>query len=620
MNNVTKLMRAVTLIPTAALLHVAEVRGEVPYEPTWESVNRYNPGGSAPAWLRNGKFGIYFHWGAYSVAAFQASAFGEWYPRTMNTLGTEENKHHLTTFGDPADWPYHYFINGAKDKAGHWTKFDPKLKSRGGKFDPDEWAQLFFDSGAKFAGPCAEHHDGYSMWRSRVNEWNTYDKIGLDVVGEISAAVRKKGMKVVTTFHTAFPVVWQWYPATDPAYWPAKCMTSGDISLQKLYGKLPNEQSLQLWLDKLNEVVDAYKPDFIYHDVGLCAIPENYRLKHLSHYYNRASQWGREVMVTFKNEELNRDCAVLDFEGGATDDIAPFSWVCDQNIGPDSWGYVEGMKYYPARTLLHSLITITSKNGALLLNLSPKADGTIPPEQREILSQLGGWLRSFGECIYDTRPWATYGEGPSHGAQGAAECTARDIRFTRNKDNNRLYAILCGWPGDATTIEITNLKRRNISLETLTRVELLGTNVPLVWKQEESGLKITLPATKPYTADAYPIRLCFSGQIPASPVLTLPPLFSADIREGRMPPVRLDEGEYTAARLKAAGINDKSITAVKVNAGWTVILYDQDHFSGSSVTCAAMVRTLGCDEFKFEGKASSLKIIKAKDSTTSCSK
>jgi alpha-L-fucosidase len=208
-----------------------------------------------------------------------------------------------------------------------------------------------------------------------------------------------------------------------------------------------------------------------------------------------------------------------------------------------------------------------------------------------------------------------HGEGPSHGAQGAAECTARDIRFTRNKNNTRLYAILCGWPGDGATIEITSLKRRKISLKTLARAAFLGTNVPLAWKQEESGLKITLPASRPYTADAYPIRLCFSGQIPASPVLTLPPLFSADTQRRREPPVRLDEGECTTAQLQAAGINDKSVEAVKVNAGWTVILYDHDRFSGKSVTCSATVRTLGCEEFRFDRRTSSLKVIRAKHST-----
>lgn len=621
---------ATCLLLTALLpsLHGAEVRGEVPYEPTWESVNRHNSGGKAPEWGKDAKFGIYYHWGAYSVPAFRSSGFGEWYGKWMNTPGDKTSEHHAQVFGDPTTWPYHFFINGGKDKAGNFVKFAPKLKWEGGKFDPDAWAQLFADAGARFAGPVAEHHDGYSMWRSKVNEWNAYDKIGIDIVGEMIAAVRKRGLKVVVSFHHAYPVVWSWYPETNSDYWPAKCKATGDKSLQKLYGKLPLEEGRQLWEDKLKEVVDAYQPDFVWHDVGIIAIPEKYRLNHLAHYYNQASQWGKDVLVTFKNEELNRNCGVLDFEGGATDDIAPFFWVCDQNLGPGSWGYVEGMDYYPAKVVIHSLITIAAKNGALLLNFSPKADGTIPQEQQDIAREVGRWLKSFGECIYETRPWASYGEGPSHGVDGVKECTAQDIRFTRNKDNTVLYAIFCGWPGNGVKPIITTLKRSNIDLSMLTKVELLvekpGQSVPLSWMQSESGIIVTMPATKPYTADAYPVRLTFSGRIPSTPVLTLPPGFQwmeagsgvqTGEKKSKKPQksdlFRLKEGSYTTAQLRAAGIPDNSLETVKVNAGWTVTLYDKDNFTGDSVTCTAFVRTLGCEDFKFNRKTSSLKISKA---------
>jgi len=278
--------------------------------------------------------------------------------------------------------------------------------------------------------------------------------------------------------------------------------------------------------------------------------------------------------------------------------------------------------------VIHSLITIAAKNGALLLNFSPKADGTIPQEQQDIAREVGRWLKSFGECIYETRPWASYGEGPSHGVDGVKECTAQDIRFTRNKDNTVLYAIFCGWPGNGVKPTITTLKRSNIDLSTLTKVELLvekpGQSVPLSWMQSESGMIVTMPATKPYTADAYPVRLTFSGRIPSTPVLTLPPGFQwmeagsgvqTGEKKSKKPQksdlVRLKEGSYTTARLRAAGIPDNSLETVKVNAGWTVTLYDKDNFTGDSVTCTAFVRTLGCEDFKFNRKTSSLKISKA---------
>jgi alpha-L-fucosidase len=273
------------------------------------------------------------------------------------------------------------------------------------------------------------------------------------------------------------------------------------------------------------------------------------------------------------------------------------------------------MKYYPAKTVLHSLITIVSKNGSLLLNLSPKADGTIPSEQKEIALSLGRWLGQFGECVYGTRPWATYGEGPAHATDGVKECSAQDIRFTRNKAGTALYAIVCGWPGDGAQVNIASLKRSHIDLTSLAKVELLGdrpgTYATLGWKQDEDGLKVALPSTRPYAVEAYPIKLSFSGRMPSTPVLTRPPLFSTGSKKAGAD-VRLGEGEYTTAQMQAAGIQDKTLVSLKVNAGWTVVLFDEDNFRGKSVTCRAMVRELSCAEFRFAKKTSSLKVIKAK--------
>ena len=295
------------------------------YQPTWESVNRHNPGGTAPDWFRDAKFGIYFHWGAYSVPAFQASSFGEWYPRQMNTTGTGENTHHINTYGDPSVWPYEYFLLGANDKRGNWVQFAPKLKSAGGQLDPDRYAQLFVDAGAKFAGPVFEHHDGISMWQSKVNEWNVYDKgPKLDTARLFIDAFRRQGLKIVAPFHHAYNLA-GWYPANNALYGPAKSITTGNVGLQKLYGKLPADQEYQLWLNKLQEVIDNYQPDLMWHDVMVSALPERYRLEYLAYYYNKAIDWNKDVLVTYKNTDLNRQCAVLDFEGGGNSDVSPYT-------------------------------------------------------------------------------------------------------------------------------------------------------------------------------------------------------------------------------------------------------------------------------------------------------
>ncbi|GAA3295899.1 hypothetical protein GCM10020218_077890 [Dactylosporangium vinaceum] len=182
--------------------------GPQSYTAAWSSVDQHPP---APEWFQDAKFGIYYHWGAFSVPAYAS----EWYPRNMYNSGSNENNHHKAVYGDPSVWPYHNFINGARDKAGNFVQFAPKLRAAGGNFDPDEWAQLFADAGAKFAGPVAEHHDGFSMWNSSVNEWNSVAKgPRLDLLRLHADAIRAKGLRLYVSLHHAynFTGYYQWVP------------------------------------------------------------------------------------------------------------------------------------------------------------------------------------------------------------------------------------------------------------------------------------------------------------------------------------------------------------------------------------------------------------------------
>ena len=236
------------------------------FQPTFESLEKANP---VPEWFKDAKFGIYFHWGVYSVPAFG----NEWYPRNMYVKGSPENKHHIATYGDPSEWPYNTFMTGAKDKQGNFVQFAPKLKSEGGKFDPEEWAQLFADAGAKFAGPVAEHHDGFSMWASKVNPWNAKDKgPKLDLVGLLSKAIRKKNMKLMLSMHHAYNITgyYEYVPHTD------------DPDLQKLFGQQGKEKNEAYWLAKHKEIIDGYKPDIIYQDFNLHIISQHVLLEFLS--------------------------------------------------------------------------------------------------------------------------------------------------------------------------------------------------------------------------------------------------------------------------------------------------------------------------------------------------
>ena len=476
------------------------------FQPDFESLEKVNP---VPEWFKDAKFGIYFHWGVYSVPAFA----NEWYPRNMYIDGSKENKHHIEVYGTPSDWPYNNFITGANDRQGNFVQFAPRLKSEGGNFDPDEWAQLFADAGAKFAGPVAEHHDGFSMWASKVNPWNAKDTgPKLDLVGLLTDAIRRQNLKVILSMHHAFNIT-GYYDAVPP---------TSDPGLQILYGQQGKEKNEALWLSKHKEIIDNYKPDIIWQDINLPLISENVLLGFLSYYYNKAEEWNKEVVATYK-DGLNPKCAVLDFERGGATDITENYWLTDDLISSSSWCYTEGIEYYSKKQVLHGFLDRISKNGNLLLNISPKADGTIPQEQKDILLAMGAWLKKYGEAVYATRVWEKYGEGPTlmgakHGVFTApAEGTAKDVRYTRSKDNTTLYAILLGWDAGQKEMILTSLASKSIDLQHLKSVMLIdgaaGKYIPLAYRQDDEGLTISLPE-RSFDEMAYVIKLTFRRKIP----------------------------------------------------------------------------------------------------------
>ncbi|MER6286082.1 alpha-L-fucosidase [Streptomyces sviceus] len=545
------------------------------YTPDWNSVDQHPP---APEWFQDAKFGIYFHWGVFSVPAFG----NEWYPRTMYQAGDSVNQHHIATYGQPSAWPYHNFINGAKDLAGNFVQFAPKLKSAGGNFDPNEWAQLFVDAGARFAGPVAEHHDGYSMWNSQVNEWNSVAKgPKLNLLQLFTTAIRAKGLKLLVAMHHAYHYngFYEFAPAqTDP-------------SLKKLYGQLGAAAENQLWYDKLREVIDLAQPDILWQDFKLDAVDETQRLNFLSYYYNQANAWGREVVATYK-DGMNGKGEVFDYERGGPGDLTSPYWLTDDSISSSSWCYTQGIGYYSIQQMLHSFLDRVSKNGNVLLNIAPMADGTIPQAQKDILLGMGDYLKRFGESVYSTRAWTVYGEGPTKMGGGAFTTptagTAQDIRFTRNKAGNVLYATVLGWPGSSLTIKTLSSDRINLS--SLTSVKLLGstagTYIDLPTPtQTSSGLTVTLPSSAPYSAGAYVLKLAFSGTIP-----TLPPLAGAaaftdvNYTSGSAP---LPVGDHTAADLTAAGLGTRTISSLRPAPGYQVIGYSGDNFTGTAWTFTA---------------------------------
>ncbi|HEX6525862.1 MAG TPA: alpha-L-fucosidase [Streptosporangiaceae bacterium] len=480
--------------------------GPQSYQPTWASVDQHPP---APGWFQDAKFGIYYHWGVFSVPAFS----NEWYPRNLYNPGSVENQHHIATYGDPSVWPYHNFMLGANNKAGQFTKFAPKLVSQGGSWDPNAWATLFKNAGARFAGPVAEHHDGYSMWNSQVNEWNSVKTgPGLDLLSIHAQAIRAQGLKFMCSLHTAyhFNGYYQFVPQQSTA------------TLQKLYGQLGTAAENALWYNKLVEVINGYQPDMIYHDFDLNLVQESYRLQFLAAYYNAAVSWNKDVLTTYKDGFDNLG-EVFDYERGGPGSIVTPYWETDDSVSPSTWCYVQGIGYFTTQQLLHSFIDRISKGGTMLLNIAPMADGTIPSAQQSILQGFGAWLGPFGEAIYATRAWTVYGEGPTQMGGGAftgdKAGTPQDIRFTRSQDNTVLYATALGWQGSTMTIQTLNSGQFSIS--NLASAQLLNNgagsyiNLPKP-TQDGSGLHLAMPSSSPpFSALAYVVKLTFSGQIPA---------------------------------------------------------------------------------------------------------
>ncbi|MEU5396025.1 alpha-L-fucosidase [Streptomyces tibetensis] len=542
------------------------------YTPDWDSVDRHPP---APEWFRDAKFGIYLHWGAFGVPAYES----EWYPRQMYIEDSAANKHHVATYGPPSAWPYRNFIDGGRDLAGNTVQFAPKLKSAGGNFDPEEWVQLFVDAGARFAGPVAEHHDGFSMWDSKVSEWNSVAKgPKLDLLRLFTEAIRAKGLKLLVAMHHAyhFNGFFDHVPAqTDP-------------SLKKLYGQLSPAEENQLWYDKLKEVIDRARPDILWQDFKLDAVDEKQRLNFLAYYYNQAEAWGKEVVATYKDGMSDRG-QVFDYERGGPGDLTAPYWLTDDSISSSSWCYTEGISYYSIQQMLHSFLDRVSKNGNMLLNIAPKADGTIPQAQKDILLGIGDYLKRFGESVYSTRAWTAYGEGPTKMGGGSftnpTAGTAQDIRFTRNKANTALYATVLGWPGSSLTIGTLNSDR--IDLASLRSVKLLddkaGHYITLSKPvQAATGLKVSLPAAAPFQAHAYVLKLEFSGQIPGLRPLRGAVAFPDSGYRG--PAAVLAVGDYDGQQLELAGLGPRSLSSLRLAPGYQVTGYSGDDFTGTSWT------------------------------------
>jgi alpha-L-fucosidase len=485
---------------------IAGLGGDGPYKPTWDSLLQYD----TPEWYRDAKFGIWAHWSPQCVPED-----GDWYARNMYKQGSDQNKFQVDHYGAPSRFGY-------KDLCAQWTLLD---------WQPEQLIERYKKAGAKLFLALANHHDGFDTWNSKHQPWNSQN-LGphRDVLGTWAAAARAQGMRFGVTIHQARN--WWWFQTSHDAdktgpmaaipYDGDLIMAKGETQWwegydpQRLYGAkhpadaLPDISYVKNFYDRTRDLIDQHDPDLLYFDNSL--LPLGWGGMNIGSYFynhNLKTRGGKmEAVINVKQvpDHLAKS-VVADYERGLTDKIMPYPWQSETCIG--DWHYQRKLYDQPGafggytspRDIIHWLIDTVSKNGTFILNVPGKPDGTIDSKEIAFLDRLTEWMQINGESIYATRPWKIYGEGPNTVKSGSfqggtiSKLGPKDIRFTRNKADTVIYAIVLGRPESEAVIQALGANSPQ-SPGKIANVELLGYQEKLKYRQDASGLHVRLPTQK----------------------------------------------------------------------------------------------------------------------------
>ena len=474
-----------------------------PYSADWISLSAH----PTPDWYRRAKLGIFVHWGIYSVPAFG----NEWYSRNMYNPARREGQHHVATYGDQKAFGYKDFI--------------PMFQ--GEYFDAEAWVSLFKQAGAHYIMPVSEHHDGFAMYDTAFNCWNSVNMGPCrDVMGEIIKACDAHGLQFCASNHRAEHYYFMNLgrlidsDVNDPAYadFYGPAVFRPDLDAVNMSDTTetpstvgPTEEWLVDWMVRICEFIDNYQPKVLYFDWWIQNFSfKPYLKKIAAYYYNCAHQWGKEVTINYKREAFPPGVATFDVERGALTDISPVPWQTCTAIGKSSWGYTSDNEFKTSRQIICDLIDIVSKNGNMLLNVGPRADGSITAEETQVLLELGSWLQCNGEGIYDTVPWKWFGEGEVNAEAGffmdgeEKPFTSQDFRFTYA--SGCIYAFWLRPEGQQAHIRTLSTNGRyDFGIE---KVWLLGREEPVVSVRDAAGLHIRMPEDLPSGLPA-----CFKIQL-----------------------------------------------------------------------------------------------------------
>lgn len=486
---------AINLLPhflVNRMITIEEIDNEIekgPFKPTWESLSK----NKIPSWFRDAKFGIFTHWGLYTIPEYH----NEWYSRNMYRKDAPEFEYHRKTYGLQKNFGYKDFI--------------PMFTAK--KFNPEEWLKLFKTAGAKYYFPVAEHHDGFQMYKSELSHWNAFEKgPKQDILGKLKKAAQEEKMNFCTSNHRAEH--W-WFMGHgkefdsdihEPLkkgdfYWPAMPEPDNQELQSKPY---PSEEYLEDWLLRNCELVKNYQPKMIYFDWWIQHQAfKPYFKKFAAYYYNlAASEWKTNVTICYKEDAMAFGTGLVDLERGSSLSAKPFPWQCDTSIARNSWCYTKTLDYKSVNEILQNLIDVIAKNGNLLLNVGPKADGSIAEKDQKILTEIGSWLSQNGEAIYGSRPWKIAGEGNTQMGEGSFQdqnqtsYNSSDIRFTTNKGN--LYAILLHPDQQDITIKSLKLSNQdtNPSHCLIKKVIQLDDQKSLTFHETNDGLHVKIKPNK----------------------------------------------------------------------------------------------------------------------------
>ena len=491
---------------------VPGLNGDGPYQPTWDSLLQYE----APEWYRDAKFGIWAHWSPQCVPED-----GDWYARNMYIEGQPQHQFQLDHYGSPTRFGY-------KELCSQWTLLN---------WEPDALIERYKNAGARFFIALANHHDGLDTWDSKHQPWNSVNTgPHRDVVGTWAAAARKQGLRLGVTVHQARN--WWWFQPSHGADKAGSlagvpydgCMTMADgkeqwwqgFDPQRLYGAkhpdnaLPDASYVKNFYDRTRDLIDQHDPDLLYFDNSL--LPLGWGGMNVGSYFynhNIAKNGGKlEAVLNIKDVPDHLAKAVVaDYEAGLTSGIMRDAWQSETCLG--DWHYRRSLYekegeyggYIPPRDVIHWLIDTVSKNGTFVLNVPGKPDGTIDSKEIAVLDEITAWMKINSEAIYATRPWKVYGEGPNKIETGAYKArqslknlSAADIRFTRNKANTVIYALMLGWPTAPFAVQSLGLSAAT-NPGRVGKVELLGTGASVDWRQQLDALHVQLPKNYRPNAD-----------------------------------------------------------------------------------------------------------------------